>query len=83
MNNKLTAHAAIQIQKSPEDIFEAIVNPEKMQRYFALGSSTLVSGKTVEWWFPEFPDRFPVVVKELIPFRIFLLTGVEELAICL
>lgn len=68
MDNKLTAKASIQIQKSPEVIFEAIINPEEMQHYFAYGSDTLTSGKTVNWWFPEFPDRFPVVVKDVIPY---------------
>lgn len=66
MNNKLTAQAAIQIQKSPKEVFEAIINPEKMKHYFASGSSTMDKGKTVDWWFPEFPDRFPVFVKEII-----------------
>lgn len=68
MNNKLTAQAFIQIQKSPETIFEAIINPEKMKHYFAFGSGILAKGKTVDWWFPEFPDRFPVIVKDLIPY---------------
>ena len=68
MNNKLTAKAFIQIQKSPEEIFEAIINPEKMQHYFASGTATMAKGKTVDWWFPEFPDRFPVVVKDIIPY---------------
>lgn len=68
MNNKLTAQAFIQIQKTPEAVFEAIINPEKMKHYFAFGSGILTKGKTVDWWFPEFPDRFPVVVKDIIPY---------------
>jgi uncharacterized protein YndB with AHSA1/START domain len=68
MNYKPTAQAFIQVQKSPEEVFEAIINPEKMQHYFAFSSETLASGKTVEWWFPEFPDRFPVVVKDIKPY---------------
>jgi len=67
MNNKLIAQAFIQIQKSPQDVFEAIINPEKMQNYFASGSGTLANGQTVDWWFPEFPDRFPVSGKNIIP----------------
>lgn len=68
MNTKLTAKAYIQIQKSPESVFEAIINPREMQNYFASGSDTLTSGQTVEWWFPEFPDRFPVSVKDVVPY---------------
>ncbi|MGV3704533.1 MAG: SRPBCC domain-containing protein [Arcticibacter sp.] len=67
MNTKLTAKAYIQIQKSPETVFESIINPSEMQNYFASGSDTLTSGQTVEWWFPEFPDHFPVSVKDVVP----------------
>lgn len=68
MNDKLTAQAFIQIQKSPEEVFEAVINPDKMKHYFAFGSGILAKDKTVEWWFPEFPDHFPVVVKDIIPY---------------
>lgn len=64
METLLAAKAAIQIQKPAEKVFDAIVNPDKMQHYFAYGSAQLESGKTVEWSFPEFSDKFPVVVKE-------------------
>lgn len=67
MENKLAAQAFIQIQKSPKEVFDAIINPEKMQNYFAFGSAPLVSGETVEWWFPEFPDHFPVIAKDIVP----------------
>lgn len=67
MNPKLSAKASIQIQKKPEEVFQAIINPELMQNYFSAGSAPMVSGQTVEWWFPEFPDHFPVVVKDVNP----------------
>src|SRR5690606_3656320 len=67
MHTPLTAKAFIQIQKPAKDIFEAIINPEKMQHYFASGSEVLAAGRTVDWWFPEFPDHFPVSIKSIIP----------------
>lgn len=65
---KLTANAQIQIQKPIADVFEAIVAPEQMSGYFIASSSgRLQTGITVEWMFPEFPDSFPVVGKEIVP----------------
>ena len=58
---RLESNATIQIQKPIEDVFEGIVNPEKMTKYFISESSgRLESGKEVIWKFPEFEDKFPV-----------------------
>jgi uncharacterized protein YndB with AHSA1/START domain len=58
---KLESNATIQIQKPIEEVFEGIVNPEKMTKYFISESSgRLESGKEVIWKFPEFEDKFPV-----------------------
>jgi uncharacterized protein YndB with AHSA1/START domain len=58
---KLESSAALQIQKPIEEVFEGIVNPQKMTKYFISESSgRLESGKEVIWKFPEFPDKFPV-----------------------
>ena len=58
---KLESSATIQIQKQIAEVFEEIVNPEKMTKYFISESSgRLESGKEVVWKFPEFADRFPV-----------------------
>ncbi|WP_405202102.1 SRPBCC domain-containing protein [Dokdonia sp. LLG6352-1] len=57
----LESNAAIQIQKPIEEVFEGIVNPEKMTKYFISESSgRLESGKEVIWKFPEFEGKFPV-----------------------
>jgi uncharacterized protein YndB with AHSA1/START domain len=57
----LESNATIQIQKPIEEVFEGIVNPEKMTKYFISESSgRLESGKEVIWKFPEFEDKFPV-----------------------
>ena len=61
---KLESKAVIQIQKPIEDVFQGIVNPEKMTNYFISESSgRLESGKEVIWKFPEFEDKF--LIKEI------------------
>ncbi len=58
---KLIAKATIQIQKPIEDVFEGIVNPEKMTKYFISESNgRMETGKELIWKFPEFPDQVPV-----------------------
>ena len=61
---KLTAKATIQIQKPINSVFEAIIDPTKMNQYF-IESSTgkLETDKTVEWKFTEFDELYPVVGK--------------------
>src|SRR5690606_13390758 len=65
---KLTAKATLQIQQSAAKVFEAITDGEIMKNYF-IASSTgrLEEGKTVEWNFPEFPEKFPVTAKTITP----------------
>jgi len=64
LNMRLESNAAIQIQKPIEEVFEGIVNPEKMTKYFISESSgRLESSKEVIWKFPEFEDKF--LVKEI------------------
>lgn len=65
---KLIIQAKIQIQKPIETVFENIVNPDKMTNYF-IGSS---SGRMIEnadliWTFPEFEEKCPLTVTEVIP----------------
>jgi len=58
---RLESNASIQIQKPIEDVFEGIINPEKMTKYFISESSgPLELGKEVVWKFPEFKDKFPI-----------------------
>ncbi|RRN78091.1 ATPase, partial [Pseudoxanthomonas sp. SGD-10] len=54
----------IQIAKPVDEVFEAIVNPEKMSNYFiSRGSAIMESGKTIMWSFPEFDGEFPIKVQ--------------------
>lgn len=58
---KLIAKATLQIQKPVGEVFEGIVNPEKITHYFISESSgRMETGKELNWKFPEFPDVFPV-----------------------
>jgi uncharacterized protein YndB with AHSA1/START domain len=56
---RLESNATIQIQKPIEIVFEGIINPSQMTKYFISESSgRLESGKDVIWKFPEFDDKF-------------------------
>ncbi|MBK9333239.1 MAG: SRPBCC domain-containing protein [Ignavibacteria bacterium] len=60
-NSKLEVNAAIQIQKPVSEVFEAIVDPEKMCNYFISESTgRMEEGENLIWKFPEFDDQAPV-----------------------
>ncbi|AVR44488.1 ATPase [Christiangramia fulva] len=62
---ELEIQASLQILKTREEVFEAIVDPSKMAHYFIEeGSSRMEDGKTIQWKFPEFEDRFSIEVQE-------------------
>jgi uncharacterized protein YndB with AHSA1/START domain len=66
MPTKLQIKTALKIQKSPHEVFEAIVDPQKMSNYFISKSSgRLEEGKTLTWQFPEFDMQFPVYVDKV------------------
>ena len=63
---ELTIKVAIQILKPASEVFEAIVDPEKMANYFiAKGSGRMEEGKEIEWKFPEFDMQFPITVGKI------------------
>jgi len=67
MNNQtLNISTNLQIQKDRHEIFEAIVDPEKMKHYF-IASSTgrMEEGKELLWKFPEFDTDVPVRVHKI------------------
>ena len=62
----LQIKTAIQIQKLPEEVFEAIVDPVKMSNYFiSRGSGRIEEGKQIMWQFPEFDMEFPIDVDRI------------------
>jgi len=57
----LEVKAAIQISKPANEVFEAIVDPEKMSNYFiAKGNGRMKEGEIIFWKFPEFDAESPI-----------------------
>lgn len=64
---KLIINAKIQIQKPVNEVFEAIVNPDKMSNYFiGNGSGRMIEGEEVIWNWREFEEEFPVKVIRVV-----------------
>jgi uncharacterized protein YndB with AHSA1/START domain len=62
----LEINVAMQIQKPVNEVFEAIINPEKMSHYFISKSSgTMEEGKSLIWNFPEFDFDCPIRVGKI------------------
>ena len=55
------------IARPVDEVFEAVVNPEKLSGYFTTGGAKgrLETGATVTWDFADFPGAFPVEVVEV------------------
>ncbi len=55
------------INRPVPDVFEAVVNPEKLSAYFTTGGAKgrIEEGTTVVWDFHDFPGAFPVNVVEV------------------
>ncbi len=52
--------------KPAHEVFEAIVDPEKMSNYFISKSSgKMVEGRRIIWRFPEFDNDFPIRVGKI------------------
>ena len=67
-NQELEIQTNLQIQKPAEEIYEAIVDPEKMKNYFISGSSgRMEEGSTVIWKFPEFEEETSVRIDKVQP----------------
>jgi uncharacterized protein YndB with AHSA1/START domain len=62
----LEINVAMQIQKPVNEVFEAIINPEKMSHYFISKSSgKMEEGKSLLWNFPEFDFDCPIRVGKI------------------
>jgi len=57
------------ISKPVHEVFEAVVDPDKLSSYFTTGGARgrLEEGATVTWDFHDFPGAFPVHVVEVVP----------------
>lgn len=57
----------LKIRKPVAEVFDAVVNPKKLTGYFTkTASGPMVEGSTVMWSFVEFPEEFPVKVKQVV-----------------
>ncbi|MGI8893149.1 MAG: SRPBCC domain-containing protein [Bacteroidia bacterium] len=67
MNPKtLEIKAALQILKPVNEVFEAIIDPEKMANYFISESNgKMEEGKKLTWRFPEFDEDVPIRVGKI------------------
>ncbi len=64
----LEIKAAIQIQRPVQEVYEAIVDPEKIKNYFISESNgRLEKGKELTWKFPEFDGEVLIEVKNMVP----------------
>ncbi|MEP6513288.1 MAG: SRPBCC domain-containing protein, partial [Parafilimonas sp.] len=69
-NNKLQIKAGLKILKSADEVFNAIVDPDKMSKYFISKSTGwMETGKTITWQFPEMDMEFPIRVQRAEPYK--------------
>jgi uncharacterized protein YndB with AHSA1/START domain len=62
-NEQLEIKAGLQVLKPIDEVFEAILDPDKMKNYFISKSSGIMKeGETLIWKFPEMDIEFPVKV---------------------
>jgi uncharacterized protein YndB with AHSA1/START domain len=56
----------LKIRKPVAEVFDAVVDPQRLAGYFVQKSSgPLVEGTTVQWTFSEVPGEHPVVVRQV------------------
>ena len=65
----LKFNVSAHISKPVNEVFEAVVDPGTLSRYFTTGGAKgrLETGATVSWDFHDFPGAFPVEVVEVVP----------------
>lgn len=65
-DQQLEIKVALQILKPASDVFDAIVDPEKMSNYFISQSTgKMEEGKQLIWRFPEFDMDVPVRIGKI------------------
>ena len=65
-NKTLEVKTALQMLKPANEVFEAIVDPEKMSNYFiSKASGKMEEGRQIMWQFPEFSTEFPVRIGKI------------------
>lgn len=65
-NKNLTVNTQTGILKSAHDVFEAIVDPEKMSGYFITsGSGRMEAGKTIKWIWEDYGAEHDIKVQKI------------------
>ena len=65
-NQKLEIKVGLKMSKPEHEVFEAIVDPDKMSNYFiSTSTGRMEEGATLTWQFPEFDMEFPVRVDKI------------------
>jgi uncharacterized protein YndB with AHSA1/START domain len=64
---ELKFNVSARVSKPVAEVFEAVVDPAQLSRYFTTGGAKgrLETGATVTWDFHDFPGAFPVHVIEV------------------
>jgi len=58
----------LSILKPVAEVFNAVIQPEKLSGYFtATASAPMKEGTQVLWHFPEFSGEVPVLVRKIVP----------------
>jgi uncharacterized protein YndB with AHSA1/START domain len=66
----LAVNTRLKITKPVHEIFEAVVDPKKMSRYFiTTGSDRMATGKTIHWTWADVGAELDVRVKKVEPDR--------------
>jgi uncharacterized protein YndB with AHSA1/START domain len=64
--NTLEIKAGIQVAKPINEVYDAIINPDKMKNYFISKSSGIIEeNKIIQWGFPEMDMLFDIRVGKL------------------
>lgn len=64
---ELKFDVSVRVSKPVEEVFEAVIAPEKLSGYFTTGGAKgrIETGATVIWDFHDFPGAFPVKIIEV------------------
>jgi len=68
MDMELKFRVGARIARPVAEVFEAVVNPDTLSRYFTTGGAQgrMETGAVVQWSFHDFPGSFPVHIVEVI-----------------
>ena len=67
--SELSFTVSARVAKTRADVYEAVVDPEQLSRYFTTGGARgrMERGNEVTWSFDDFPERFRVTVIDAEP----------------